>query len=103
MAVSQHTETRPKFTWLFLGKPQREDFTGKPITLRTEADTEQEAREAFPAWELTFAAKIRTDCPVTYSWCSGTDKCISWMITGTEHDPEALVRHFASFNGVNHD
>ncbi len=97
------TNTRPAFTWLFLGKPKREGFTGKPITLRTEADDEQTARDAFPGWRLTFAAKIRTDCPVTYSWCSGTDKCISWMIIGTEHDPEELARHFAGLNGVDHD
>ena len=103
MASIQHTETRPKFTWLFLGKPKDEDFTGAPVTLRTEADDEQTARDAFPCWDLTFAAKIRTDCPITHSWVAGTDKCFSWMILGNEHDPEEMARHFRKLNGVDHD
>lgn len=55
--------TRSKFTWLFIGTPANTP-TCTPIVLRTEADTETEARERFPAWSLTFAAKIRTECAV---------------------------------------
>ncbi|NUN41271.1 host cell division inhibitor Icd-like protein [Hafnia paralvei] len=54
---------RSKFTWLFIGTPANTP-TCTPIVLRTEADTETEARERFPAWSLTFAAKIRTECAV---------------------------------------
>lgn len=55
---------RSKFTWLFIGTPTNTPNC-TPIVLRTEADTETEARELFPAWSLTFAAKIRTECSVT--------------------------------------
>lgn len=75
------TNIRPKFTWLFLGKPMREDFTGAPVTLRTEADDEQAARDAFPDWSLTFAAKIRTDCPVTCSWM---ERDYLWTVIGSD-------------------
>lgn len=54
------TNTIPKFTWLFLGMPK-----GKachPITIRIAADTEEEAREWYSRWDLTFAAKIRSEC-----------------------------------------
>ncbi|HGC8063927.1 TPA: host cell division inhibitor Icd-like protein [Yersinia enterocolitica] len=54
---------RSKFTWLFIGTPTNTPNC-TPIVLRTEADTETEARELFPAWSLTFAAKIRTECSV---------------------------------------
>lgn len=54
---------RSKFTWLFIGTPANTPNC-TPIVLRTEADTEAEARELFPAWSLTFAAKIRTECSV---------------------------------------
>lgn len=95
------TNTRPAFTWLFLATYA--DPKALPVTLRTQADTEESARELLAGeYSLTFAAKIRTDCPVTHSWCSGTDKCISWMIIGTEHDPEEMARHFAKLNGVDH-
>ncbi|CRY69676.1 host cell division inhibitor Icd-like protein [Yersinia pekkanenii] len=56
--------TRSKFTWLFIGTPTNTPNC-TPIVLRTEADTETEARELFPAWSLTFAAKIRTECSVS--------------------------------------
>ncbi|MBO1554454.1 host cell division inhibitor Icd-like protein [Yersinia pseudotuberculosis] len=55
---------RSKFTWLFIGTPTNTPNC-TPIVLRTEADTETEARALFPAWSLTFAAKIRTECSVT--------------------------------------
>ncbi|MFX2612036.1 host cell division inhibitor Icd-like protein [Enterobacter mori] len=79
MADIQHTETRPKFTWLFLGTPKGEECT--PITLRTRADTEAEAREMFVGWDLTFAAKIRTDCPVTCHWI---ENHYSWVILSSD-------------------
>lgn len=56
---------RPAFTWLFLGTPASTSPC-TPIVLRTEANTETEARERFPAWSLTFAAKIRTECAVVH-------------------------------------
>ncbi|HEY2455556.1 MAG TPA: host cell division inhibitor Icd-like protein [Scandinavium sp.] len=63
MADQQSTQTCPKFTWLFLGEPKGQTCT--PITLRTQADTEEEARAAFCGWDLTFAAKIRTQCSLS--------------------------------------
>jgi len=62
MAGTQHTQTHPKFTWLFLGMPK--GHTCNPLVLRTDANTETEAREHFPAWSLIFAAKIRTESAV---------------------------------------
>ncbi len=56
MADQQHTQTRPKFTWLFLGTPRGHSCL--PIVLRTIADTEDTARAKFCGWDLTFAAKI---------------------------------------------
>lgn len=56
---------RPAFTWLFLGTPASTSPC-TPIVLRTEANTETEARERFPTWSLTFAAKIRTECAVVH-------------------------------------
>ncbi|EPF0314036.1 host cell division inhibitor Icd-like protein [Enterobacter chuandaensis] len=38
MAGTQHTQTRPKFTWLFPGTPR--GHTCLPVVLRTVADTE---------------------------------------------------------------
>ncbi|EOV9570219.1 host cell division inhibitor Icd-like protein [Cronobacter turicensis] len=85
MASTKNTETRPKFTWLFLGKPKREGTEGAPVTLRTAADTEKEAREAFPGWNLIFAAKIRTDCPVTCSWADQDG--FLWSVIGSAIQP----------------
>lgn len=48
------------FTWLFLGT--RPNDKAEPTTLRTTAATEADARADFPGWDLTFAAKIRTQC-----------------------------------------
>lgn len=75
------TEGRPAFTWLFLGQPKGEEWTGKPVTLRTQADTEEEARDAFPSWDLTFAAKIRTASPLNYHFTEGN---YIWSLTGTD-------------------
>lgn len=64
MADYQHNQTRPKFTWLFLatqGKAQKY----KPVVLRTEADTEAQARQKLSGnGFLIFAAKIRSECSI---------------------------------------
>lgn len=62
MADKQHTQTHPKFTWLFLGIPKGQTCT--PVVIRIAADTEKEAREWYSRWDLTFAAKIRSECPL---------------------------------------
>lgn len=62
MAGTQHTQTHPKFTWLFLGIPKGEVCA--PVVIRIGADTEEEAREWYSRWDLTFAAKIRSECPL---------------------------------------
>ncbi|MFZ4217841.1 host cell division inhibitor Icd-like protein [Enterobacter ludwigii] len=60
--------TRPAFTWLFLGIPKGKICT--PVVIRIAADTEDEAREFFSRWELTFAAKIRSECSL-YQYSNG--------------------------------
>lgn len=57
-----------KFTWLFLGTPKGQTCT--PVVIRTTADTEEEARAWYPRWDLTFAAKIRSECSL-YQYPSG--------------------------------
>lgn len=70
-----------KFTFLFLAtKPGDKAL---PVTLRTTADTEAAARADFPGWELTFAAKIRTESPINTTWIDG-DNNTAWSIIGTE-------------------
>ena len=66
MADQQHTQTRPEFTWLFLATPKHYPDI-KPVVLRIDADTEDEARTAFCGWNMVFAARI----------CTGT----RWRIT----------------------
>lgn len=68
MADKQHTQTHPKFTWLFLGIPKGQTCT--PVVIRTTADTEEEARAWYPRWDLTFAAKIRSECSL-YQYHNG--------------------------------
>jgi hypothetical protein len=58
-----------KFTWLFLGTPTGQTCT--PIVLRTNAATEEDARTRFCGWELTFAAKIRSECSI-YQYANGS-------------------------------
>ncbi|SLO91066.1 Uncharacterised protein [Klebsiella pneumoniae] len=65
MTTPTHSQT--KFTWLFLATPKNHECT--PIVLRTMADTEEVARNMFPGWDLTFAAKIRTEISLRYSGC----------------------------------
>jgi hypothetical protein len=65
MAETQSTQTRPKFTFLFLAI----HFAGgKPTVLRIEADTEKEARSKIAPSDFTliFAAQIRTDSPLQF-------------------------------------
>lgn len=70
MAESQHTQTHPKFTWLFLATPKRFPYC-TPVVLRFDAETEETARSAFPGWQMVFAAKIRTECSL-YQYANGT-------------------------------
>lgn len=67
MAELQSTQTRPEFTWLFLATPKHYPECA-PIVLRFDADTETNARAAFPGWELVFAAKIRARAPCRVSF-----------------------------------
>lgn len=61
--------TQTKFTWLFLGTPKGQTCT--PVIIRVAADTEDEARQWYPRWDLTFAAKIRSECSL-YQHRNGT-------------------------------
>lgn len=62
MACFHDTQTRPEFTYLFLGTPSdKPDAT--PVVLRVEAYTELQARSHFLNWNLVFAAQIRTQAP----------------------------------------
>ncbi|HFD8276261.1 host cell division inhibitor Icd-like protein [Klebsiella michiganensis] len=81
MAGSQHTQTHPKFTWLFLGTPAGTSCT--PVVLRTTAATEDDARAEFSGWDLTFAAKIRTESPLSTSWTC-PDSMTLWSLLGTD-------------------
>ncbi|HHB7443043.1 TPA: host cell division inhibitor Icd-like protein [Klebsiella pneumoniae] len=81
MADQQHTQTRPEFTWLFLGTPVGTSCT--PVVLRTTAATEDDARAEFSGWDLTFAAKIRTESPISASWAC-RDSLTLWNLLGTD-------------------
>lgn len=81
MAGSQHTQTHPKFTWLFLGTPAGTSCT--PVVLRTTAATEDDARAEFSGWKLTFAAKIRTESSISASWTC-PDSMTLWSLLGTD-------------------
>ncbi|ENJ5556682.1 host cell division inhibitor Icd-like protein [Citrobacter freundii] len=71
------TLTQTKFTWLFLATPK--DNACTPIVLRTQADTEESARNTFQGWDLTFAAKIRTETPFAHTW-SDMDGLALWSV-----------------------
>ncbi|BCT18892.1 host cell division inhibitor Icd-like protein [Enterobacter asburiae] len=94
MAGTQHTQTHPKFTWLFLGTPN--GHVCAPVVLRTVADTEETARAAFCGWKLTFAAKIRTESPLSVSFMDPENQ-ILWSILGSDpYSADAVpmeVRH----------
>ncbi|MGK7244821.1 host cell division inhibitor Icd-like protein [Buttiauxella agrestis] len=70
-----------KFTWLFLGTPKGQTCT--PIVLRTNAATEEDARTSFCGWDLTFAAKIRTESPLIANWAD-KDSMTLWSIVGSD-------------------
>ncbi len=65
MADIKSTQTRPKFTFLFLAIYPN---GGRPVVLRTDADTEQEARLKIECadFSLIFAAQIRTESPLKF-------------------------------------
>lgn len=88
MAETQHTQTRPKFTWLFLATPHHMPEC-VPVVLRFEADSEDNARSAFPQWDLVFAAKIRAEVPCRVAFFDYTSR------RGWEFDSAAIqeVRH----------
>lgn len=67
-----------KFTWLFIGTPKGQTCT--PVVIRTTADTEEEARAWYPRWDLTFAAKIRSE----YSLYQYVNGAYELTITGQE-------------------
>lgn len=94
MAGTQHNQTHPKFTWLFLGTPN--GHVCAPVVLRTVAETEDTARQAFCGWKLTFAAKIRTESPLSVSFMDPESQ-ILWSILGSDpYSADAVpeeVRH----------
>ncbi|WBM50495.1 host cell division inhibitor Icd-like protein [Citrobacter freundii] len=57
MAESQHTQTRPEFTWRFLSTSERYP-TAKPLVIYVNASSEQEARDTMPGVNLVFAARL---------------------------------------------
>lgn len=65
---SDNQKLTPAYTWLFLGTPKGQ--TSTPVVIRTTADTEEEARAWYPRWDLTFAAKIRSECSL-YQYRNG--------------------------------
>ncbi|QXD00420.1 host cell division inhibitor Icd-like protein [Klebsiella sp. PL-2018] len=72
--------TQPKFTWLFLAISA--DSQALPVVLRTQANTEYEARSQLAGdFSLTFAAKIRTDCPLTCHWMD-RHSSVLWSVMG---------------------
>lgn len=66
-----------KFTWLFLGTPKGQTCT--PVVIRTTADTEEEARAWYPRWDLTFAAKIRSECSFYQYPCGAFELSINGL------------------------
>ncbi|EAY5145294.1 host cell division inhibitor Icd-like protein [Salmonella enterica subsp. salamae] len=77
MACSHDTQTRPEFTYLFLGTPSDKPNT-TPVVLRVEANTEKQARSHFLNWNLVFAAQIRTKAPCRLQLMDGGDR-FSWI------------------------
>lgn len=82
MAGTQHTQTHPKFTWLFLATPELHPECS-PVVLRCDADSEEDARATFPEWHLIFAAKIRTESPYSFTW-TDANRATLWSIMGGE-------------------
>lgn len=57
MAALQSTQTRPEFTWRFLGKYSASKDMRR-IVVHIIATSEAEARSCFPLWDLVFAARL---------------------------------------------
>lgn len=83
------TPALPKFTWLFLATYA--DPKALPTVLRTQADTEADARQMLTGdYTLTFAAKINTACPVNshfYDAVAGT----TWGIMGKTFSRDEIM------------
>lgn len=94
MAGTQHTQTHPKFTWLFLATPELRPECS-PVVLRCDADSEEAARATFPEWHLNFAAKIRTESPFSFTWSTWSDseRATIWSMMGSEIQLPTEVRH----------
>ena len=91
MAGAQHTQTRQKFTWLFLATPIHRPKCSQ-VVMRIDADSEEAARAALPGWVLIFAAKIRTESPFLFTW-SDYEHATLWSIMGSEIQLPPEVRH----------
>ncbi|MEH5733994.1 MULTISPECIES: host cell division inhibitor Icd-like protein [Klebsiella/Raoultella group] len=79
-----HNPQPKNFTWLFLATYA--DAKLLPIVLRTQANTEDEARSQLSGdFSLTFAAKIRSDCPLTCHWVD-RDSSVLWSVMGCNAD-----------------
>ncbi|MGB2538680.1 host cell division inhibitor Icd-like protein [Hafnia paralvei] len=79
--VNNNTPPRPAFTWLFLATPTGHPNV-TPIVVRTEANTEDEARKRFIGWSLVFAAQIRTGTPYQVGWYDPITG-MSWHVHGS--------------------
>ncbi|WP_310607777.1 host cell division inhibitor Icd-like protein [Buttiauxella brennerae] len=77
------TPQSQSFTWLFLGTPKGEEWIGSPVTLRTIAEDEDTARANFSSWNLTFAAKIRSESTLNTSWADSENFTL-WTIISTD-------------------
>lgn len=79
-----HNPQPKNFTWLFLATYA--DAKALPVVLRTQANTEDEARSQLTGdFSLTFAAKIRSDCPLTCYWVD-RDSSVLWSVMGCNAD-----------------
>ncbi len=76
---------QPKnFTWLFLATYA--DSRAVPVVLRIQANTEDEARSQLTGdFSLTFAEKIRSNCPLTCHWVD-RDSSVLWSVMGCDAD-----------------
>lgn len=79
--INSNTPPRPAFTWLFLATPTGHPNV-TPIVVRTEANTEDEARKRFIGWSLVFAAQIRTGTPYQVGWYDPITG-MSWHVHGS--------------------
>ncbi|EAY1317964.1 host cell division inhibitor Icd-like protein [Salmonella enterica] len=90
-----------KFTWLFLATYA--DPKALPTVMRTQADTEADARQMLAGdYSLTFAAKINTACPVRAGFCDDQTET-SWHIIG-HHLPTESIKAWGDslFGGAAH-